>query len=107
MNVKLNLRIITKKHAADSKIGSPLSTDFRADGTHESHPTAWELITRDSVKSYFIRFLQSNFQAYKNLHLKICNILYVNLSTRDFLELTLDAGFSFFGNCKLDKNRSR
>ena len=30
-------------HAADSKIGPP-KIDFRADETHESHPTAWELI---------------------------------------------------------------
>ena len=41
MGVKMNFRIITKSHAADSKIGSP--QNFRADGTHESHPTAWEL----------------------------------------------------------------
>ena len=43
MDVKMNLRIITKNHAADSKIGSPLKIDFRADWTHESNPTAWEL----------------------------------------------------------------
>ena len=39
----MNLRIITKNHAADSKIGSPLKIDFRADWSHESNPTAWEL----------------------------------------------------------------
>ena len=39
----MNLRIITKNHAADWKIGSPLKIDFRADGTHDSIPTAWEL----------------------------------------------------------------
>ena len=39
----MNLRIITKNLAADSKIGSPLIIDFRADWTHESNPTAWEL----------------------------------------------------------------
>ena len=44
MGVKMNLRIVTKNHAADSKIGSPQKIDFRADGTHESHPTAWKLI---------------------------------------------------------------
>ena len=43
MGVKMNFRIITKNHATDSKIGSPLKIDSRADGTHESHPTAWEL----------------------------------------------------------------
>ena len=44
MDVKMNFRIITKNHAADSKIGSSQKIDFRADGTHESHPIAWELI---------------------------------------------------------------
>ena len=39
----MNLRIITKNLAADSKIGSSLKIDFRADCTHESNPTAWEL----------------------------------------------------------------
>ena len=29
----MNLRIIMKNHAADSKIGSPLKIDLRADGT--------------------------------------------------------------------------
>ena len=43
MDVKMNLRIITKNHAADSEIDSPLKIDFRADWTHESIPTAWEL----------------------------------------------------------------
>ena len=28
----------------DNKV--PQKIDFRADGTHESHPTAWELIIR-------------------------------------------------------------
>ena len=40
----MNLRIITKNHADDSKIGSPLKIDFKAEWTHESMPTAWELI---------------------------------------------------------------
>ena len=43
MNVKMNLRVITKNLAADSKIGSPLKIDIRADSTHEFNPTAWEL----------------------------------------------------------------
>ena len=46
MGVKMNLRMITKNDAADSKIGSPDEIDFRADGTHESHPTALELRRR-------------------------------------------------------------
>ena len=40
----MNLRIITKNHADDSKIGSLLKIDFKAEWTHESMPTAWELI---------------------------------------------------------------
>ena len=43
MDVKMNLRILAKNYAADSKIGSPLKIDFRAEWTHESIPTAWEL----------------------------------------------------------------
>ena len=43
MNFKINLRILTKNHASDSKIRFPQKIDFRADGTHESHPTACEL----------------------------------------------------------------
>ena len=45
MNVKMNLRIITKNHADDSKIGSSLKIDFKAEWTHESMPTAWVLRT--------------------------------------------------------------
>ena len=40
MGVKMNFRIKKKNHASDSKIGSLHKIDFRADGTHESHPTA-------------------------------------------------------------------
>ena len=43
IDVKMNLRIITKNHAAYSQVGSPLKIDFRADWTHESIPIAWEL----------------------------------------------------------------
>ena len=48
MGVKMNLRLITKNHAANSEIGSPHKIDFRADETHESHPKACEL----SFKTY-------------------------------------------------------
>ena len=41
--MKIWTRIITKNHAADSKIGSPQKIDFRAVETHESNPKAWEL----------------------------------------------------------------
>ena len=43
MDVKMSLRLKTKNQAAVSKIESPLKIDFRADWTHESNPTAWEL----------------------------------------------------------------
>ena len=49
----MNYRITTKNHAADSKIGFPQKIDFRADETHESHPTAWELNTCTSASRYF------------------------------------------------------
>ena len=39
----MNLRIITKNHADDSKIGSSRKIDFKAEWTHESMPTAWVL----------------------------------------------------------------
>ena len=43
MDVKINLRIITKNHAADSEEGSPFKNDYRADRTYEFIPTALEL----------------------------------------------------------------
>ena len=46
----MNLRIITKNHAAELKIGSPLKIDFRADWTHESIPTAWELRSNEKLR---------------------------------------------------------
>ena len=47
----MNLRII-KNHADDSKIGSPLKIDFKAEWTHESMPTAWVL--NKLYKSFFM-----------------------------------------------------
>ena len=46
MVMKMYLRIITKNLAVDSNIGSCLKIDFRADWTHESNLTAWELKIR-------------------------------------------------------------
>ena len=54
MGLKMNLSIITKNHAANSKIGSPQKIDFRPVWTHESHPTAWELKFRLKTLSYEI-----------------------------------------------------
>ena len=45
LSVKKDFRIITNNNAADSKIGSSLKINFRADQTHESHSTAWESTT--------------------------------------------------------------
>ena len=60
IDVKMNFRIITKNHAADSEIGCLLKIDFRAVWTHESNPTAWELTK--------IRFLWLFFQRSKVAH---------------------------------------
>ena len=49
----MNLRIITKNHADDSKIGSPHKIDFKAEWTHESVPTAWVL------NSFMIHFIEN------------------------------------------------
>ena len=51
MNVKMDFRIIKRNHAAESKISSSQKTDSRAVGTHESHPTAWELKTLQSKEA--------------------------------------------------------
>ena len=57
----MNLRIITKNHAADLKIGSPLKIDFRANWTHEFIPTAWELILGLGVDLCFQFDANENF----------------------------------------------
>ena len=56
MGVKIDFRIITKNHAADSKIGCARKMDFRAAETHGSHPTAWgyEFICLLSFKTRFM-----------------------------------------------------
>ena len=51
----MNFRIKKKNHASDSKIGSLHKIDFRADGTHESHPTAWELNINSYVQVHVLR----------------------------------------------------
>ena len=52
MDVKINLRIITKNHAVDLKIGSPLKSILEP--THEFIPTALEL------KFIFLGYVQWN-----------------------------------------------
>ena len=43
MGVKMNLRIITKNHAADSKIGFLKKSISKSNGYATAMPTAWEL----------------------------------------------------------------
>ena len=52
MGLKMNFRIITENHAADSKINIPPKINFRADGTHESHPTVWGFNNEKQIVSY-------------------------------------------------------
>ena len=49
MNVKINLRLVTKNHTADSKIGSPLKIDFRADWTTDSQGVKYILRLMDVI----------------------------------------------------------
>ena len=51
----MNFRVITKNHAADSKNKVPPKIDFRADRTHESHPTVWELSVTSTLTLVFTR----------------------------------------------------
>ena len=55
MGLKMNFRIKTKNHAVVSKI-----IDFRAVGTYESHPTAWELrnFLKYHVIIYYFKYLE-------------------------------------------------
>ena len=48
----MNFKIITKNHSADFKVGSPELIDFRANGTHESHPTVWVKRVKQKVKLF-------------------------------------------------------
>ena len=43
MGVKMNLRIITKNHSADSEIGIPTKSISKPKGRETAMPTAWEL----------------------------------------------------------------
>ena len=54
MDVKINLRIITKNHAADSKEGSLFKNDFSADWAYEFIPTAWELKMKKMIYKFII-----------------------------------------------------
>ena len=76
MDVKMNLRIITKNHEALSKIGFSLKIDFRADWTHESHPTAWELITNDNESIWSMYIDIRNSVAIRDLNYGQTNVSY-------------------------------
>ena len=49
MDVKINLRIITKNHAADPGIGFLIKSILKPYGCAASIPTAWELNEADSL----------------------------------------------------------
>ena len=57
MALKMNLRIITKNHAADPEIGVLTAKIFQAYGRTAASPTAWELnkqlILRSSINLRF------------------------------------------------------
>ena len=63
----MNLRIITKNHADDSKIGSHLKIDFKAEWTHEFMPTVWVLKTSPHMMS--CRVSEVGFVKTRLLHL--------------------------------------
>ena len=44
MAVKMNLRMITKNHAADPEIGFLAKSILKSNGFATAMPTAWELI---------------------------------------------------------------
>ena len=70
MNKKMNLKIITKNHADDWKIGSPLKIDFRADRTHQSNPTAWDLIMNQLIIFSYKLSKKMTIYFYKNYYSK-------------------------------------
>ena len=51
MAVKMNLRIITKRFAADPEIGFLTKSISKANGYATAMPPAWELITSKSIIS--------------------------------------------------------
>ena len=68
MAVKMNLRIITKNHAADPEKGFLAKSISKSNGYATAMPTAWELIAKEQTKS----------QSYKNLNRTF--LVYINLS---------------------------
>ena len=50
---------LTKNHASDSIKGSPRKIELRADGTHDSHPTAWELTYEPMI---ILNFFESHWK---------------------------------------------
>ena len=50
MGVKINLRIITKNHAADSEIGFLTKSIRKPYSRHAAMPTAWELMNAHFIE---------------------------------------------------------
>ena len=53
MDVKMNLRIITKNHAADPEKGFPAKSISKSNGYATAMPTAWVLIIYRSILQPF------------------------------------------------------
>ena len=67
MAVKMNLRIITKRFAADPEIGFLTKSISKANGYGTAMPPAWELI----VYQYFTFALQDGiFDHFRSSHLR-------------------------------------
>ena len=58
-----------EKTCSRFKNESPLKIDFRADWTHESNPTAWELKFRVSIISKILTILQNKPKPLRRLGL--------------------------------------
>ena len=81
MGVKMNLRIITKNHAADPEIGFLTKSISKPNGCATAMPTAWESIThfpssklknrinRKQMLSriYLVQFMPSNSNEILNM----------------------------------------
>ena len=65
MGVKMNLRIITKKHAADPEIGLLTKSISKPYGRATVIPTAWEF--KFNAKNVSLKNL-SNHQAFESSH---------------------------------------
>ena len=71
MSVKMNLRIITKNHAADPEIGFLTKLILKPNGRASAIPTAWELKWKDHREKLGEKQFVYQFQARKSFSFKI------------------------------------